>query len=278
MKCVTYMDVRFGDPEHDRLYLKHRRDNFDPPDFTRRRTDVIEEALRLSRADKILDAGCGIGTYSLELARRGYSVVGLDLSATFLEEAERARRKEGLEITFLQGDYNELHFTSEFSAIFVIAAFFYRNKRALLSVLGRLHRALEPEGSLLLDHPNPPLRCLNYPQVTWADEGNNVFTLSRADYLKRTQQLSFLWLKLDMNRGLLCRSTGKMKWLTVSEFTECIRSAGFSIQSLHKKSCLEPFDPKTDDGFFLVARKAARRGTCGVRTTKSSSRRPQGRG
>jgi len=42
------------------------------------------------RSLRILDAGCGTGNYSLELARRGHTVVGVDNSESMLE---RARKK-----------------------------------------------------------------------------------------------------------------------------------------------------------------------------------------
>jgi SAM-dependent methyltransferase len=39
---------------------------------------------------RILDAGCGTGRIAIELVRRGYSCVGLDVDASMLAEAERA--------------------------------------------------------------------------------------------------------------------------------------------------------------------------------------------
>ena len=36
---------------------------------------------------RLLDAACGIGRHSVELARRGYSVTGVDLSPLFVEKA-----------------------------------------------------------------------------------------------------------------------------------------------------------------------------------------------
>jgi magnesium-protoporphyrin O-methyltransferase len=55
---------------------------------------------------RILDAGCGTGALSLELAARGAHVVGIDLSATLVELARR--RGEALEkpgaVEFRNGD------------------------------------------------------------------------------------------------------------------------------------------------------------------------------
>lgn len=47
-------------------------------------------------AAPVVDAGCGSGTKTLQLASRGYSVIGLDISAAVLDEAKRAAIDAGL--------------------------------------------------------------------------------------------------------------------------------------------------------------------------------------
>jgi len=47
---------------------------------------LIEE-FALKPGAAILDVGCGTGRHSVELAKRGYKVTGIDLSAEMLKEA-----------------------------------------------------------------------------------------------------------------------------------------------------------------------------------------------
>lgn len=56
----------------------------------------------------VLDAGCGHAALSLALAARGYTVVGLDSSATAIEAASLAAAEQGLTTaTFAQADVTD---------------------------------------------------------------------------------------------------------------------------------------------------------------------------
>ena len=46
--------------------------------------DLVESLLRESGGTRVLDAGCGTGRVAIELARRGFSVTGVDAGGTTL--------------------------------------------------------------------------------------------------------------------------------------------------------------------------------------------------
>jgi cyclopropane fatty-acyl-phospholipid synthase-like methyltransferase len=46
--------------------------------------------LKLAGTERLLDLGCGTGRHTLELARRGFSVVGVELLAANVEVARQA--------------------------------------------------------------------------------------------------------------------------------------------------------------------------------------------
>lgn len=49
--------------------------------------DLVDALLRESGGSRVLDAGCGTGRVAIELARRGYSVVGVDADPAMLAAA-----------------------------------------------------------------------------------------------------------------------------------------------------------------------------------------------
>jgi glycine/sarcosine N-methyltransferase len=51
---------------------------------------------------KILDVACGSGGYSMELAKSGYAVTGIDLDAEMVNKAKEKAVNQGLNITILK--------------------------------------------------------------------------------------------------------------------------------------------------------------------------------
>ncbi|MDH4278368.1 MAG: class I SAM-dependent methyltransferase [Acidimicrobiia bacterium] len=72
--------------------------------------DALSAMLDLDPGCRILDVGCGPGRHSLELARRGHEVTGVDISSTFVELAARAAVDGGLDAQtrFVLGDARKL--------------------------------------------------------------------------------------------------------------------------------------------------------------------------
>ena len=67
------------------------------------------DQLKLQGNEKILDLACGYGRHSLELARRGYDVTGIDIISEYIEYATEQTEKEGLKAKFLCMDIREVN-------------------------------------------------------------------------------------------------------------------------------------------------------------------------
>jgi 2-polyprenyl-3-methyl-5-hydroxy-6-metoxy-1,4-benzoquinol methylase len=76
--------------------------------------DFIEKELNFDRSLKILDVGCGTGRHSVELARRGYTITGIDLSESQLKTAREKAAKNNVSIDFRKEDARNLSFKNEF--------------------------------------------------------------------------------------------------------------------------------------------------------------------
>ncbi len=82
--------------------------------------DFIEKEINFNKKTRILDIGCGTGRHSIELGKRGYSVIGIDLSDSMLEKARQKATLESLDIVFLQQDARSLKFRQEFNLVIML--------------------------------------------------------------------------------------------------------------------------------------------------------------
>jgi len=76
--------------------------------------DFIEKEIKYDKATRILDIGCGTGRHSIELAGRGYTVVGIDLSESLLKRAREKASAQKLQLVFQKQDARNMPFKNEF--------------------------------------------------------------------------------------------------------------------------------------------------------------------
>ncbi|MDT0643922.1 TIGR04290 family methyltransferase [Zunongwangia sp. F363] len=77
---------------------------------------------------KVLDIGCNAGFYSIELAKRGAEVTGIDLDEHYLKQARWTAKQFGLEdkITFKQMQvYDFAHSEEQFDLVWFMGVFYH---------------------------------------------------------------------------------------------------------------------------------------------------------
>jgi 2-polyprenyl-3-methyl-5-hydroxy-6-metoxy-1,4-benzoquinol methylase len=82
--------------------------------------DFLENEIGKNREINILDIGCGTGRHSIELARRGYNVNGIDLSENMLQRAKVKAHEAGVIVDFLQADARAFHYPEQFGLVIML--------------------------------------------------------------------------------------------------------------------------------------------------------------
>jgi SAM-dependent methyltransferase len=162
-----------------------------------REVDFIEDSLGIERGGTVLDLACGTGRHAVELSRRGYEVVGFDLSLAMLARAGDEAQDREAKLNFIQGDMREMTFEEQFDGVYCWnTSFGYFEEEKNAQVIDRIHRALKSEGLLLLDVVNRDFLIRQSPSLAWfegdgcvcMDEMNVDFITSRMK-IKRTIML-----------------------------------------------------------------------------------------
>src|ERR1044072_9129421 len=139
-------------------------------DRTEAEVDRAMAMLRPQGTERVLDLACGIGRHSIELRRRGFSVVGLDISADLLEIAAREAEAQSLEIEFVQADLRELDMRDEFDLVLSLndgAVGYFETEEENRRTFEVVSQALHSAGRHLMQLPNVLHAEANLPQKSW---------------------------------------------------------------------------------------------------------------
>ena len=110
--------------------------------------DYLERQLAIKPGATILDIPCGAGRHALELARRGYNVVGVDISKDSIEAARDAAKAAKLAVDFRRADMRSI--AGSFDAAYCMGnSFGYFPHADTEQFLAALARALKP-GSIFV--------------------------------------------------------------------------------------------------------------------------------
>jgi len=115
--------------------------------------------LILSPPARILELWCGQGDYSIELAKRGFRVVGMDPSESKLTQARQRAAAAGVHVEWLRQDIRAMPFANRFDAVldFRRLSGYLESEEEDRKALAGVHRALRPGGKFLLDFLNTPV-------------------------------------------------------------------------------------------------------------------------
>lgn len=103
--------------------------------------------------DLILDLGCGTGSLSVSLARRGISVIGVDLSPDMLMMARDKAMRAGADILILEQDMRslDLYGTVSGAVCSMDGINHLTNEEDVRAVLQRLRLFIQPGGLFVFD-------------------------------------------------------------------------------------------------------------------------------
>lgn len=115
-------------------------------------TDVIDGNLRQER-NTVLDLGCGTGTLTELLARKGYDMIGVDNAQEMLQIAMEKRERSGLDILYLLQDMRELELYGTVGTVISVcdSLNYLLEEEDIVQVFERVNNYLYPQGIFVFD-------------------------------------------------------------------------------------------------------------------------------
>jgi SAM-dependent methyltransferase len=196
-----------------------------------RKVNYIEKHLAVPDNSLVLDLACGNGRHSVGMAKRGYRVVGIDLSLPMLAQAAELAQEEKQNINFIHGDMRDLSFDKTFDGIFCMGTSFgYFDDRTNFKVLKGVARSLKPGGSFLLEVANRDHVIMKMPDLTWF-EGNGSVCMEESSFDFVSSRI-IVMRQLIMDGGRQVQNDISIRLYSVHELKDMLTRAGFIVTEI----------------------------------------------
>jgi SAM-dependent methyltransferase len=190
--------------------------------------NFIEESLGVQKGGVVLDLACGAGKHAVEMAARGYNVVGYDLSLAMLARAADEAHDRKQKLNFLHGDMRDMGFEEMFDGIYCWSTSFgYFDDEKNQLVAQRIHRALRQGGMLLLDLANRDFVTQRQPSLVWF-EGDGCVCMDemRVDFITSRLKVKRMVILDDGRSRELDYS---IRLYTLHELGRMLHDVGFKV-------------------------------------------------
>jgi len=217
-------------------YLKTDGDVVADQQLTRREIDHFSQILRLTPEQRILDLCCGQGRHTLELTQRGFKVEGLDRSHYLITRARAAAKKEGLHVSFKEGDARNLRYASDTFEVAMLLgnSFGYFNVvQDDLRILKELFRVLKPWGRVLIDVTDGDYMRQNFEPRSWEWIDRHQFVCRERSLSLDGQCLISREIITDVEEGVMADQFYSERLYTPETLSTLLAEAGFTNIARH---------------------------------------------
>jgi SAM-dependent methyltransferase len=249
------------------------------PQQTTAEADFLVKALERSEGSNLLDVPCGNGRLSLELARRGYRMTGVDIATEFIEEAKhhasrsmqepRPANAEATEevdrafsawITgetpvpqFMIGDMRHIEGDAIYDGAYCFGnSFGFLEYAGMESFLNGVARALRPGGRFVVETGMAAESILTKFEAESSHQIQDILMTIKERYLAAESCIDTEYI-FEQNGKVESRFA--KHWIyTVGEIRRMLERAGFEVLNLYGSLLCEPYALGADE-LYVIGRR-----------------------
>ena len=223
--------------------------HFDHHEDTDLEVDGLARLIGQPEENEILDLGCGYGRVSIPLRKRGYTVVGYDLSPILLSRA----REEDPRGIWVRGDMRDLPFTGGFDVVISLfnAMGYFEGEDENFGVLRSVSEAMRPGGRFVCQLVNRDYLVRGFAAQEVHRRADRI-VIEERDF---DPVASRVQTRTTVFNGTEKREySSSIRVYTVTELDLLLAAAGMTIREIHGGLDFRPFDWETNQLVVVAER------------------------
>lgn len=209
------------------------------------------------RSGSVVDLGCGTGQITRRLAKAGYQMTGVDLSADMLSIA---MQQEAEPVLYLQQDMCELELYEAVDAMVSIcdSMNYLLQEEELCQTFTRVEQYLKPDGVFIFDM-NTIYKYRDMIGETTISENRDIGSFIWENYYDEEQQINEydLTLFIEEKEGLFRRfeEVHYQRAFEVETVQKCLQDAGLTLLAVYDAFTHDPITKESERIYFVCKKE-----------------------
>ncbi len=216
--------------------------------------DYICAIAGLRKGQRVLDAGCGPGRISVELAARGLDVTGVDLMQPFLDAAQESAESEGVPLTLIRADLRYWEPDAPFdTAVNLYTSFGYCDAiEEDAAIIAHIAAAVKDGGYFIFECLSREIAVRDFTEGEWFERANKT-VLTEFSVEGAWEGLRSRWILID-SQGNRTEHTFVQRLYSAVELQRLVLANGFTQADIYGDFDFSPYNHKAHT-MVIVARK-----------------------
>ncbi len=203
---------------------------------------------------RTLELACGTGNLTLELARRGYKVVGTDISEPMLEVARQKANLTDVPLSFRQMDMRHIDIAGHFDIVLCLydSINYLMEKQDIEKTFRDVHSVLSPGGIFVFDICTEANSLRYFRDRTEREKGKGVSYWRHSYYLRPTRtQITEFRIRFDHQHKVFTE-LHRQRIYSLDEILQIVNHSALACVGFYDDRSFRPGSEDSDRIHFVL--------------------------